>query len=77
MMGMNAPTAVESAPETAETQGLVSPSSRRFQTFAGERVDESLLIAGDVLDETLGVVAIEAADLIAERKQFAGFGFVE
>ena len=40
--GMKAPTAVESAPETAETHGLLRPSSLMWRRSRGESVDELL-----------------------------------
>jgi hypothetical protein len=39
MIGMNAPTAVESTPETAQTMGLLNPSSV-VQPFPRKSLDE-------------------------------------
>ena len=76
MMGMMAPTAVESAPELAETDGVARALLRGAEALAGQRAQHLLGVAGDVVDHVVGVFFGQALDLVVEREQFAGFGAV-
>ena len=50
-IGMNAPSAVESAPETAETIGLTQPLFGGIQPLSCERPDELAFVLRKVFDE--------------------------
>ena len=76
MMGMAAPTAVESAPEPAETSGLASASSLVPSRSRGQCAEQLLGVVGDVIDHVMGVLFGQALDLVVEREQFAGLGAV-
>ena len=53
---MAAPTAVESAPEPAETRGLASASSLVPSRSRGQGAEQLLGVAGDVVHHVLGVL---------------------
>ena len=75
-MGMAAPTAVESAPEPAETSGLASASSlvpSRSPASARSNCSGSLAMW---FDHVMGVLFGQALHLVVEREQFAGLGAV-
>ena len=76
MTGMIAPTAVESAPELAETSGLARDSFAGAEALGGQRAQQLLGVVGDVVDHVNGVFFGKALDLVVERKQFAGLGTV-
>ncbi len=76
MTGMMAPTAVDSAPEVAETMGFDSASSevpRRSLARARSNCSGSLAMW---LTMWIGVGFGQALDLVVEREQFAGLGAV-
>ena len=76
MTGMMAPTAVESAPEVAETKGLARAPSDGAEALGSQSAQQLLGVAGDVVDHVEGVFFRKALDLVVEREQFAGLGAV-